>query len=109
MFKTFKEYVNQKSTMNEGTPTNFVPQNQIGFDYKRSALEKIIRANNDGKMPFEIEYLPSALRIELGLTDEESNFLKKFGIIQNINGKTILNQNNFSNIYRQMTNRNPVL
>lgn len=109
MFKTFKEYVNEKLVLNEGNFTDFAPQRQIGFDYKRSALEKIIQANKNGKMPFDTQHSPGIFRKEFGLTDEEINFLKKYGIIQPSDMGNIINKSNFSNIYQQMTNKNPAL
>jgi len=98
MFQTFKEFVE-----------NMQPK-QIGFDFKRSAVEKIIRADQFKKLPFEIEYASAGLRKELDLNDKEIEFLRKYSIIEKSpNGNNILNKDNFFSIYRQITNRNPIL
>ena len=98
--KTFKEFINEK--LNEAS----IP-NQIGFDYKRSALEKILRAEKSGQLPFEAEH--SNVMKEFGLTYEEINFLKKYSIIQHSAMGSIINKDNFSNMYQQITKMNPIL
>lgn len=97
MIKTFKEFIDEK--LNEG-----LMPNQIGFDHKRSALEKILRAEKAGQLPFEA--LHSNLMKEFGLTYEEINFLKKYSIVQQAeSGHKTLNKENFNNIYKQMTGK----
>lgn len=107
--KTFKEFVEQKLSLSEGTPSNFIPPRQIGPNLKQSAVEKIAQAHKDGNMPFDVQYAPGALRMELRLTDEEIEFLKNTNIIQSSGMGAIINKNNFNNAYTNITRKSPIL
>jgi hypothetical protein len=107
--KTFKEFIDQQLSLNEGTPSNFIPPRQIGPNLRQSAVEKIAQAQKDGNLPFDVQYTPGALRIELRLTDEEIEFLKNTNIIQSSGMGAIINKDNFNNAYTQITRKSPIL
>lgn len=98
----------EKKKLNEGTPANWQPEQQIGHDPLHSALMKIKKG--EGQMPFNGNFSnTNVLAVRFSLNNEELNALKKLNLIVKDEYGVNIDQAKFSHLFNKLAQKTPAM